>query len=131
MRGLRADALGAGEIATAPLVARVLIAAAWLAAAYVLRKQFWPRWLLSTAGVVFASFYLGPLWVAELERALFFPNPREPQVPFLGYFVGLVLGPLTALLLGYFGTKRAWCYILNQAITCAFLFWMRFGILDD
>ena len=113
-----------------PLAERVVIAAAWLTAAYLLRNQFWPRWLFSVGGVLLVSFYLGPLGFAALQKALELPNPTMAEVPFLGYFVGLVLGPLAALFLGYYGTKNAWCYILNQAITCVFLFWMRFGVLD-
>ena len=113
-----------------PLGARIIIAAAWLAGAYLLRERFWPRWLFSLIGVLFVSFYLGPLGFAELQRAFDFPNPQMAEVPFLGYLVGLVLGPLTAVLLGYCGTKSLWCYCLNQAIACGFLFWMRFGLLD-
>ena len=114
----------------APLGARIVIAAAWLAAAYLFRNQLWPRWLFSVGGVLWVSWYLGPLGFGSLQRALDLPNPQMAEVPFLGYLAGFVLGPLAAVLLGYYGTKSIWCYSLNQVITCGFLFWMRFGFLD-
>lgn len=108
-------------------VIKLIVCAAWIAGAWLLRGYVWPRRFFAYGGVLLASLYWGPIGFAKLQQALAFPNEQTAEVPFIGMLVGYIVGPAAAVTLGYWAMRNTWCYVLAQAITVAFFIWVRFG----
>jgi hypothetical protein len=103
-----------------------LVAAAcsglWLLGSYAAYRKVWGRRFFAYTGVTIACLYWGALGLAELQKLTNFPNPRTAEVPFIGMFVGAILGPAVGIALGYLSMLNSVFYGIGQAISAGFLF---------
>ena len=107
--------------------AKLIVCTSWILGSYLLCGFVWPRRFFPFAGLLVAMLYIGPLGIAQLQQSLSFPDEGTAQVPFIGFTVGLLVGPAAAIFLGYWATRKWWCYGVSQTLTVGFLIWVHLG----
>jgi hypothetical protein len=106
---------------------KLVVCSLWILGAFLLRGYPWTRRFFAYVGLMVSVLYLVPLGLARLQQLLAFPNEQTAEVPFIGFTVGLVVGPALGIYLGYWAMRNWWCYYLAQAITIGFLCWIHIG----
>ena len=107
------------------LTLKLIVCALWLAGGAVSYGYPWPRRFFAYCGPFLVSLYWGPLVFARIQQAI--DDPVRASVPFIGYTVGVVVGPIAAIALGYWGMRNLWSYVACVALTIAFFAWVHLG----